>query len=669
MDACKALGTVAKRHGELLFPGFWMALVDWNLSFGATPNGEEDFSEQLEAWVHTEKEEDRPGSARRVMVEDGLAALKRKQMLLPPQLGFEEFLRRPSLWLVNGSTTGKRLRGSRATKFSTFLASSNTEMKAALYDGSQVDYVVLEKREKGKLRNLVTSPWSMHVQMSWLAQGAEDALETVFPTTLSNRITKMARWKTWRQMMVSRIGVPIDQSTFDHVPWMDLMIEVCEWVIAQGRAQSPEPGRHDEVGTILLRRLRSARVHWNGHTWAHIRGLLSGWRWTSILGTIINYVEFLGVVFALGRPEPPPETFCLQGDDLLAFVGSWAEAYAMVKVYMDTLPVNPKKFFVDANRTEFLRYVLTPESRAGYLARAVPSILHANAWAGGKLSARAMAEQWSQVVGRGADLARARSHMVADICGMTRCQAQDVLDLLRTPKSVGGLGLELERAYAEPVRWMTLEEQSYDGAAWERRRVAKTQIELVPKDVQQHAAATMADRGGLFADAQVAAGAAESMLEAVEGQGWNAASQERTKVVSTEVIYVDMAVADTRKIQRPTLLIDPMFVRAVVVKLLPGGWTAVQRVIAEHDRLWVFLLWRAWSRNVWIDWIANSARPVAHNAWGLAPEVQSAMVEVLEEEGLFTWGKVTRLKLVQRSLLFEMRSRTLYRDEKVWIGC
>jgi hypothetical protein len=340
----------------------------------------------------------------------------------------------------------------------------------------------------------------------------------------------------------------------------------------------------------------------------------------------------------------------------------------MVKTYMRVLPVNPKKFFVDSGRTEFLRYVLTPDKRVGYLARAVPSIVHANAWAGGKLSARAMAEQWSQVVGRGADLQKARAHLVADMCGMTGCSAADVKDLLRTPKSVGGLGMELERAFQEPVRWCAVMEQEFRGEAWERRRTAKTEIERVPKDVRMHATSSMRTRGGLFENAEVAAASAEAMLEAVEGQNWNAASTERTRVVPTPVMLPE-AVGDTRRVSRPRLLVDPMFVRRIIVKMLPGGWEAVKTIIGEEDRHWCKGLWTAWSRNVWIDWISGGVHAVAHTAWGLAPEVQSEMGEQLREEGLFTWGKVTRTSLIKRSLLYELRSIKLLTEEKVWVRC
>jgi hypothetical protein len=354
---------------------------------------------------------------------------------------------------------------------------------------------------------------------------------------------------------------------------------------------------------------------------------------------------------------------------LLLFANSWAEAYSVVTLYMRILPVNPKKFFVDDDRTEFLRYVLEPGKREGYLPRAVPSILYANAWAGGKLSARAMAEQWSQVVGRGANLRVARAHLISDMCGMLRCKAGEIEDLLRTPKAVGGLGMEPDRAYDSPVRWYSIEEQEFKGEAWERRRVAKTNVELIPASVKQHATAVMGTRGDIYKNESVARAAAESMLEAVEGQSWNASNKERSRLQSQDVVYPDFTGGDTRYVKKPKLMLDPMFVRSAVVKLLPGGWEAVKVLISESDHDWVYVLWMAWSRNVWIDWISGANKPSTHGGWGLAAEVQAEMGRMLREEDLYTWGKVTRISLIRRSLAYEMRSRRLLVEEKQWMGC
>lgn len=670
MDACKALGTVAKRHGPMLFGRSWMFLVDWNLCFGSAPHGTEDFADQLGGWVSTEKPEDKVGSLRRTMVEHGLGRLFCRSLILPRQLGVDEFLRSPSVWLVNGSSTGKRLRGSRGTKFSTYLASTTAELSDLLLDASSPDYVVLEKRERGKLRNLVTSPWSLHLQMSYLCQGLEEGLDSLFPTTLSNRVSKLTRWKCWRSMIRSKIGVPIDQSTFDHVPWMDLIIDVCSWLAAQGRKASPDVEHHDKVSRALLHRLRRARVHWQGHTWAHLRGLLSGWRWTSGLGTIINYVEFLGVVWLMGMPEPPRECLCFQGDDLLAFVDSWAAAYAMVRVYMHTLPVNPKKFFVDEDRTEFLRYVLTPSSRMGYLVRAVPSVVYANAWAGGKMSARSTAEQWSQLVGRGADLRRCRDHLVRDLCGMVRCQRADVEDLLRTPKAAGGLGMELVRAYDAPIRWLKLLEQEHTGEAWEKRRTALTDVARVPKDVLAMAEANMRTRGGALADAEFASGAAVALLESVEGQGWKASADQRSVLVATQVIRPVVYVpAPVRHARPPDLTVDTTFARSIISKLLPGGWEKVKEIIDPRHRLWAHMYWRSWSRNVWVDWVTGSLKASAHAAWGLASEIQSEMQAVLDSRSLLHHGKVTRMSVMRNALRLELHSLGLLPDEKSWVHC
>uniref|UniRef100_A0A2V0RL98 Uncharacterized protein n=1 Tax=viral metagenome TaxID=1070528 RepID=A0A2V0RL98_9ZZZZ len=179
----------------------------------------------------------------------------------------------------------------------------------------------------------------------------------------------------------------------------------------------------------------------------------------------------------------------------------------------------------------------------------------------------------------------------------------------------------------------------------------------------------MQTRGGVLADPVVALGAAESMLEAVEGQGWRAQNDFRSTLLAAEVLFPDFMPTGTRRVKTPRLLVDGMFIRAVVVKLLPGGWDEVKKIIYPGDHEWVWLLWKSWSRNVWIDWISGSVAPTGHAGWGLAPEVQAAMGEVLRKEDLYTWGKVTRRTIIARSLHLEMGSRHLFKEEKVWMGC
>ena len=425
VPAFKELSEVAKKHGELLWPQFWMHLVGGEGCFGAPPVKDADFSDQLESWVHTRKKEDEPGSDRRRLVEEGLREVARREMVFKPQLGVEEWLRSPSQWLANGATTSRALEGSKRTKFSTYLASSKEELMADLMSTKPPENKVNPKRERTKTRNTISSDWDLYLQMKFLTQGVEEALETVFPTTLGKKLKQVDRWNMWRRRISTSVGVPIDQSTFDHVPWMEVMVSMIRYMCECARKKSPQPELHHRITELVIARIRSGFVKWEGHTWRHLRGLLSGWAWTSALGTLMNFVEFVGIVQVTRGIMPEPDSMGFQGDDAILFANSWRQAVTWVQTYMRVLPVNPGKFFVSSSRTEFLRMVITKDRVTGYLFRAVPSMMYANAWAGGAMSVQSTASSWSRLVARGGDLARVREHCIRDLTGFTRAPPRD----------------------------------------------------------------------------------------------------------------------------------------------------------------------------------------------------------------------------------------------------
>jgi hypothetical protein len=665
VPATKELSEVAKKHGELLWPRFWMHLVGFEAFFGAPPVKDANFEEQLEEWVHTRKAEDSEGSDRRRLVEEGLRALARKPMVFREQLGVEAFLRSPSKWLANGATTGARLEGSKGTKFSTYLASSKEQLLQDLMSTAPPKNVVNPKRERTKTRNTISSDWDLYLQMKWLCQGVEDSMESIFPTTLSNKLRQVDRWAAWRRRMMRSVGVPIDQSKFDHVPWMELVVSLVRFICDCARAKSPEPELHARVTEIVIRRIRSGSVNWEKHSWRHIRGLLSGWAWTSALGTLVNYVEFLGVVAVTRCQMPDVDAMCFQGDDALIFVESWSQAATLVKTYMRTLPVNPGKFFISSERTEFLRLVVTEERVTGYLARAVPSLLYANAWAGGKMSIQSRAASWSRLVARGARRDRVREHCIRDIAGFTRAPRKHIEDCFGTPKAVGGLGLEVGAR-----RWRRVVEQEEEETAFEVRRVSRTDPERVPPEVRRVAATNLATHGGPFRDIKLARAASEAMLTAVQGQTWSAAVEVEAKIepVSEKVEVARMMDGRSVDFSPPRTEVDPIFLPAMLRVAMKDGWTAIEKLIHVLDRKKSWLRYKAWPRSVWFDWLVGRIVPKAHDAWGLGAVVAAAMKADLGRSLVIPAGRVAKSSIVQGLLWSELASYQLRSYEKGWMG-
>jgi len=662
----KELSEVAKKWGELLWPKYWMDFVGFEAFFGAPPVKGADFAPQLEAWVFTPKPEDGKGSDRRRVVEEGLREVARRQFTFEEQLSVDEFLRSPSKWLANGASTGVRLEGSKGTKFSTYLASSREELLADLMSTAAPKNVVNPKRERTKTRNTISSDWDLYLQMKYLCQGVENAMESVFPTTLGNKLPQIARWNMWRRKLGKSIGVPIDQSTFDHVPWMEIIISMIRMLCESARRKSPEPEFHARLTEILIERIRKGTVNWEGHSWRHVRGLLSGWALTSALGTLMNFIELVGIVVVTRGTMPQLDELCLQGDDDLIFSNSWAAAVTLVKTYMRVLPVNPGKFFISSQRTEFLRMVITTDRVTGYAARAIPSLYYANAWAGGKMSVQSTVSSWSRLVQRGCDPALVREHAIRDVAGFVRAPRKHIEDLLATPKAVGGLGMEVRAG----GKWRCVDESAIrEDGPFETRRVAATDPDRVPPKVRRVAVASMQSHGGHLRDYDHAAGAAEAVLAGVQGQSWSAELDSKVSIKPVAVRSVPgLLTGHFVDVSPPKVVIDAMFLAPVLRRLLKRGWEAVSELFHPSDKARVRARWSAWSRGVWFDWVCGRLKPKGWADWRMGSVVASAVSSAVGYQLWTPRGKLTNDTVAAGMIATEAHSRRYHAEDLVWMG-
>jgi hypothetical protein len=108
-------------------------------------------------------------------------------------------------------------------------------------------------------------------------------------------------------------------------------------------------------------------------------GVLSGWRWTAMLDTIINLAELdLAKQWVESNSTIKIELldFNAQGDDDWLKIRTYKMAIALWLAYESFgLFVNPGKFFLDKERDEYLRRVMDKGIVTGYPARSVASIL------------------------------------------------------------------------------------------------------------------------------------------------------------------------------------------------------------------------------------------------------------------------------------------------------
>jgi hypothetical protein len=506
------------------------------------------------------------------------------------------------------------------------------------------------------------------MQMDYVGSAAEKVFFSVIPTSLKKGFG-IQEWMRWQGRMSDGMFVPVDQSKFDHVPSGSVLAKafklICDKSTPTGDTE------REGVAKILLRRLKRGFVTFNGRTWKHRRGVLSGWRWTSLIDTVINYAEHVAIAERLGI-SINKDLCCYQGDDTLIHCTGWDQAACLVEEYRSCLPVNPSKFFLAEDRTEYLRMVLYRESeyrrtgrwrRRGYPARAVMSLLYANAWAGGTQTASSIASGWSKLASRVDNPSACWEHCIRDMCGFMRCSRGDAIGVLKTPKNRGGLGYVMiggdytPRKVVQP-QLIVMRDKAY------RANV----VDNVPRDIYDkvvHNRATLLGETGDIAEAS-----ARAVLKGLKGLG----SEDKTLSRVERCDPIDMRFGTGEGIslgrpppQRPHIPFSAWCELVIWKRGDPdalGGYlvdkTQVKYLERQRERL---------PRWLYIDWLCERLSPQVAVPWGVADEVLSFVSDRIKGEfKILPAGRVTTRSVRARMLMLELASVGMYSEEMLSYG-
>ena len=663
----KKVGELALHHGDDLFDGYYMEISNLNNFFGAEEESEEvlkEFEKQVENWIFSEKEEDKAGSEREEVIFSGLDILFKSIGKCEQGQKIDDWLLDTDKWVTGGASTESGIKGARKTKSSTVAAHDQQWLKAQLYDKSDVKYKMLIKRERTKLRNLVTAPFSLHMQMSFLGEKLEEHLWKHIPTSLEKNFG-IGNWMGWQQEMNKNIFMPIDQSKFDHIP-SGRVLEKIFSLIVEACVNAGDIERA-EIGKILLSRLKRGNIEFNGRIWRHLRGILSGWRWTTVIGTVLNAGMYLGLCYKFGLPIASKRNTAHQGDDLLAAVASWDAAAVTVKKYMDIFPVNPSKFFLDKNRAEYLRLVLFREGhskwrRRGYPARAFMSLLYANAWSSGTKTASSLVAGWSKFAGRLNDGTKAYWHCIRDLCGLLRCSKSDAIAVISTPKTNGGLGYIGVDKTKKKVGIIEPEVERRSG-----RLVRTTNYSEASDEIKRQ---VFENRLSFYGGDQVAAQASSvNMISRLTGL------KQQTIVLSQIAPAKDVFIG-VEELRRGTQLppVPPTKVpRSVFGRICVENRRDFDLMASyledsidipffkqQYDRLprWLFL-----------DWVSGTFSVQSASCWGAAEDVTIHVKRMVRREyKVIPRGRVKSEVVKKRMAFFELISRTKYTKRLLSFG-
>jgi hypothetical protein len=180
------------------------------------------------------------------------------------------------------------------------------------------------------------------------------------------------------------------------------------------------------------------------------KGLLSGWRWTTLLVTLTNYLQIRLAerIYERETHVNPVISKYVMGDDDQLIVRDMQSIVGITKIYEYMgLAVNPKKTFYSKDRDEFLRKVYEPGKVEGYPARILASILYNKhePESGDTLAFKmdSSVNNWWLAILRGCDLRRTWKQMTNDLMGLCRNSKQTVERFLYSYSFLGGAGFSV----------------------------------------------------------------------------------------------------------------------------------------------------------------------------------------------------------------------------------
>jgi hypothetical protein len=307
----------------------------------------------------------------------------------------------------------------------------------------------LPKREEEKVRAIVKADDASYLLMDYVSATLDKSVADVLHSVLLSSSTSVALATIRDMRLRGAICMPIDQSKFDHQPTHEMIASVLDNLIVLA-SHFVGPGAPDLL--MALKAIRSGLTqrsvfHDGGDSWKPVKGILSGWRWTAFLNTLINITEMM---MALALTGAVVLVLNALGDDDKVRVGAWHEAYSILGAYqLVGLFANPKKFFISKTRDEYLRQVTTEGRVCGYPARALGSILWRNPINQDRPTKEdrlnEIVSKWLVMMGRVRDMDAPpewREWMLLDASRATGLSRAEVEQWIHTPATLGGKGLQ-----------------------------------------------------------------------------------------------------------------------------------------------------------------------------------------------------------------------------------
>lgn len=392
----KILSEWVKKRGGDVEPD-WRYLVDMHrLNDFIKPPPVEEFKDDIRDWVQREVKHEWNGDEEewyKRYEEVSLRVLLRSGRMPDKIVSVDDFISNGDLWCTAGSgfepdsdklkvfdKKRETVEEVKKNKWSVRWNLSNYKTKRLLFKKRKQICKAVPKSEPAKVRSVISSDLGLYLKMTYVSTFLDQILAGRTDSTLwmnandrTNLWQKMAYDGTWR--------MPLDQSEFDkNVTMRQVLI-----LVRNIKKCIKVYGADDvllEVMDLIEYALDGGYVLVGDERIDIRNGVLSGWRWTALLDTLVNLTELEMAKEWVGMNSSIDAgiiDFNAQGDDDWLKLKSRKGAIGLWLAYESFgLQVNPGKFFLDTRRDEYLRRVMDKNVVTGYPARSVSSICFRN---------------------------------------------------------------------------------------------------------------------------------------------------------------------------------------------------------------------------------------------------------------------------------------------------
>lgn len=288
-------------------------------------------------------------------------------------LSYEEFANDPFRWGTSGGAPAVNMHGTKLRSKWAWAISQKIDEKKGYMDGvdlnkracsAQSMARIALKEESQKTREIITTPIASYLRQTYL-------MYLLGKAPIPSPISSPAWLPSFEEGNYSWYGC-IDGERFDHTVPKEAII--C--LLDELGTISPEARK---VADEEIKHIQNLKIEWSGRVWKYEGGLLSGWRFTSVLGSIISLSAAEYVVTKTNTKGAVQ--YGVMGDDVVFYsnVASIPPA-DMVKYYNEFgLRANIHKTS-SGEQGEFLRKVRSKGGSWAFPALDLKTITHAAPW-------------------------------------------------------------------------------------------------------------------------------------------------------------------------------------------------------------------------------------------------------------------------------------------------